>query len=257
MNSQDLCRMKLIPLLLPLLILGNTLTSCSGESTEAKFQENSDTILIFSKTEGFRHQSIEEGAKEIKELASENNLEVLHSENAAYFQPDSLAKFEAILFLNTTGDILNEQQQEAFKQFIQNGGGFVGIHAASDTEYDWSWYGQMVGAYFQSHPEIQEATITVVDHEHPSTSFLPDKWVRTDEWYNFRDINPDINVLMNLEESTYEGGENGKDHPIAWYHEYDGGRIFYTAGGHTSESYSDSLFKKHILGGIQYVLDKN
>jgi type 1 glutamine amidotransferase len=235
-------------------VLAIPLVNCSGQANESQTVSDSSSLLIFTKTEGYRHQSIPEGVNAIEEIASQNDISTVHTEDVTYFQPDSLANFDIVLFLNTTGNILNEKQQTAFKQFIQNGGGFVGIHAASDTEFNWAWYGNMVGAYFESHPNIQEATITVVDQSHPSTTFLPDEWVRTDEWYNFKDINPDINVLMNLEESTYEGGKNGEDHPIAWYHEYDGGRIFYTAGGHTAESYSESLFKKHIQGGIKYVL---
>lgn len=238
-------------------VLATSLVNCSGKASESETASSSPSILIFTKTEGYRHQSIPHGVEAVEEIASQNDISTVHTEDATYFQPDTLVNFDIVLFLSTTGDILDNQQQKAFEQFIQNGGGFVGIHAASDTEYDWPWYGKMVGAYFESHPEIQEATITVVDKNHPSTSFLPDKWVRTDEWYNFKDINPEINVLMNLEESTYKGGNNGENHPIAWYHEYDGGRIFYTGGGHTAESYSDSLFRKHLEGGIKYVLDKN
>lgn len=249
--------MKFITFLFSCLLLGSIVTNCSSKSSKAQYQENSDSILIFTKTEGYRHESIPDGVTAIEEIASENELSAVHTEDAAYFQPDSLDRFDLVIFLSTTGDILNDQQQKAFQQFIRDGGGFAGIHAASDTEYDWPWYGKMVGAYFESHPDIQEATITVVDKEHPSTSFLPDEWIRTDEWYNFKDINPDINVLLNLEESSYEGGENGTDHPIAWYQEYEGGRIFYTGGGHTPESYSESLFRKHLEGGITYALDKD
>lgn len=246
--------MKFLQILSALFISGSLLVACSSKTAKS---QSTDSILIFTKTEGYRHQSIPEGVEAVEEIASENDINTFHTEDANYFQTDSLAKFDLILFLSTTGDILNNNQQDAFEQFIKNGGGFVGIHAASDTEYDWPWYGKMVGAYFESHPEIQEATLTVVDKSHPSTSFLPDEWVRTDEWYNFKNINRDINVLMNLKESTYEGGENGDNHPIAWYHEYDGGRIFYTASGHTSQSYSNSLFRKHLKGGIEYVLDGN
>ena len=246
--------MKFFKLLSTVLIICIGIVGCSSETSEAQTENESESILIFSKTEGFRHQSIETGAKAVGEVASENRMTTLHTENADYFQPDSLAQFDVVLFLSTTGNILNEQQQGAFKQFIQNGGGFVGIHAAADTEYEWPWYGDLVGAYFESHPQIQEATITVLDKSHPATSFLPDEWIRTDEWYNYKDINQDINVLMNLEESTYEGGKNGEDHPIAWYHEFDGGRAFYTGSGHTEESFSDPQFRNHILGGINYVL---
>lgn len=247
---------KLLSLLL-IIIVDVPSAHCLSKDSKSQVDSDSSSILIFTKTEGYRHQSIPQGVETIEEIASENDISTFHTENAAYFQPDSLAKFDIVLFLSTTGDILNEDQQDVFEQYIKGGGGFIGIHAATDTEYNWPWYGEMVGAYFKSHPEIQQATITVVDKDHPSTSFLPDTWERTDEWYNFKNINPDINVLMNLEESSYEGGENGEEHPIAWYHEFEGSRIFYTGGGHTTESYSEPLFKKHLQGGINYVLERN
>lgn len=231
--------------------------NCASSDSEAKslLQEDANAILIFTKTEGYRHQSIPDGVDAVKELALNNDFKTFHTEDARYFQADSLARFDIVLFLSTTGDILNEKQQQAFEQFIKNGGGFVGIHAAADTEYEWPWYGDLVGAYFKNHPEIQEARVEVVDKEHPSTSHLPDEWIRTDEWYNYKDINPDINTLMTLDESSYEGGENGDPHPIAWYHEVEGSPVFYTGGGHTSESYEEPQFLEHLLGGIQYVLE--
>ncbi len=236
-----------------------TVISCcfvSFVSTASIGQDSStDSILVFTKTEGFRHQSIPAGVETIQQLAAKHNVASVHTEDATYFHPDSLNHFDAIVFLSTTGNILNNQQQQAFKKFIQNGGGFMGIHAAADTEYEWPWYGRMIGAYFKSHPQIQQATITVTDKNHPSTAFLPDTWPRTDEWYNYKNISPDITVLMNLEESTYEGGTNGEDHPIAWYREFEGGKVFYTGGGHTKESYSDTLFRRHLWGGLQYILD--
>ena len=214
----------------------------------------SDSILIFTKTEGYRHQSIPTGTKAIEQITAEHNINSIHTEDSNYFHPDSLTQFEAIVFISTTGNILNNQQQQAFKKFIRRGGGFMGIHAAADTEYQWPWFGKMIGAYFESHPQIQQASITITDKKHPSTSFLPDIWTRTDEWYNYKNISPDISVLMNLEESSYQGGTNGKDHPIAWYQEFQGGKVFYTGGGHTKESYSDDLFRQHLWGGLQYVL---
>ena len=136
----------------------------------------------------------------------------------------------------------------------------MGIHAASDTEYDWPWYGRMVGAYFDSHPNnpnVRMATLDVVNRNHPSTSHLDNSWERSDEWYNFRDINPDIEVLINLDEDSYDGGTNGEFHPIAWFHEYEGGRVFYTGGGHTSSSFDEPDFQQHLLGGIEYCLNRN
>jgi len=245
--------MKIINL--TIYLLGAVISlSCISSDQSMQSEAPEKAILIFTKTEGYRHASIPEGVAALKSLARQHDIATFHTENAAYFQTDSLAKFDAVVFLSTTGDILSEQQQQAFRSFIEKSGGFMGIHAAADTEYDWPWYGQLVGAYFESHPEIQEAAIEVTDKSHPATSFLPDRWVRTDEWYNYKDISQDITVLLQLDESSYEGGKNGANHPIAWYHAANGGRVFYTGGGHTSESYSEDLFRKHLWGGLQYVL---
>ena len=141
------------------------------------------------------------------------------------------------------------------KRFIRSGKGFVGIHSATDTEYDWEWYGKLVGAYFLDHPKIQKATIKTIDKDHISTEHLDDIWEIEDEWYNFKDFKPYIKELLNLEEDSYKGGKNGKYHPITWYHEYEGGRSFYTGLGHRPEVYHDERFVKLILGGIMYASD--
>ncbi|MCW8125552.1 ThuA domain-containing protein [Microbulbifer halophilus] len=216
-------------------------------------------ILVFSKTEGWRHDSIIDGKRAMLELGQREGFTVDISENAGLFHGATLAEYDTVVFLNTTGSIFNDRQRRAFEQYIRAGGGFVGIHSAADTEHGWPWYNRLVGAYFVSHPQQQEAEKVVVDFDHPSTGFLKtqldgNRWRRFDEWYNFKSLNPDVHVLINLDESTYEGGENGEDHPIAWYHAYDGGRAFYTGGGHTAESYRDPLFMRHILGGIRYVI---
>lgn len=218
-------------------------------------------ILVFSKTEGWRHESIIDGKKALLELGQREGIAVDISENAGLFNSETLAGYDTVVFLSTTGSIFDDRQRRAFEHYIRSGGGFVGIHSATDTEYGWPWYNKLVGAYFASHPEQQRAEKVVLDFGHPSTHFLQaeldgNRWRRFDEWYNFKSLNPDVHVLMNLDESTYEGGENGEHHPIAWYHEYDGGRAFYTAGGHTSESYKDPLFMRHILGGIRYAIGK-
>lgn len=212
------------------------------------------SVLVFSKTEGFRHASIESGISAIQQLGTDNNFSVDATEDASDFNTENLVTYDAVIFLSTTGDVLNADQQTAFEQYIQGGGGYVGIHAASDTEYDWPWYGELVGAYFDSHPPgTPTATIEVADKVHPSTSFLPDYWVRTDEWYNYQN-NPrgEVHVLMTLDEDTYTGGNMGYDHPIAWLHQHDGGRSWYTGGGHTIASFSEPDFLNHILGGIRY-----
>lgn len=236
--------------------------ACSGPSSQSASdvpatQSASDgsafAVLVFTKTAGFRHESIPAGIRAIELLGDAQHFRVDSSEDAAVFTDANLARYQVIVFLNTTGDILDRNQQAAFERFVQRGGGFAGIHSATDTEYDWEWYGGLVGAYFDNHPPIQIATVNVVDATHLSTSQLPSVWSRSDEWYNFRaDPSPHVRVLMQLDEMTYTGGTMGKNHPISWYHEYDGGRAWYTAMGHTTESYNDALFLHHISGGIRW-----
>lgn len=211
------------------------------------------SILVFSKTAGYRHTAIAEGKTALLKLAQENNFSIDTTEDARYFTSKKLKKYNAVVFLNTTGNVLNEEQQKAFEKFVQSGKGFVGVHAATDTEYDWAWYAKLVGANFLSHPKIQKAKLVVTDKTQLSTMHLPGTWERTDEWYNFKNINTAMKVIMTIDESSYEGGKNGANHPMAWYMEYDGGKSFYTALGHTAESYSDPLFMQHLLGGIKYV----
>lgn len=211
-------------------------------------------ILVFSRTAGFRHDSIPAGVQAIRELGAAHGFGVDTTEDPTVFTPGRLRRYRAVVFLNTTGDVLDERQQRAFENYIRGGGGFVGVHAAADTEYDWPFYGGLVGAWFRSHPAIQQATIKVEDRAHPATAHLPTTWTRTDEWYNFR-TNPraEVHVLASLDESSYDPGEGAMgDHPIAWCHHYQGGRAFYTALGHTTESYAEPAFRQHLLGGIRW-----
>lgn len=215
------------------------------------------SVLLFTKTEGWRHDSIEAGVEAIYQLGNENNFNVTWTEDSGYFTIESLDDYDAVIFLNTTLNLFNDQQREAFRSYIQNGGGFVGIHSATDTEYEWPYYGELVGAYFDNHPgnpNVREAVIEVVDSDHLSTRHLPDNWVISDEWYNFGYMNDRVNVLLRLDTDSYEGSDHPGNHPIAWYHEFDGGRSFYTGLGHTIESFSEPLFLGHLLGGIQYAM---
>ena len=225
------------------------LIACSSDP-EAKPKPGAQ-VLVFSKTAGFRHDSIPAGVAAIRSLGRANGFSVRATEDAKTFTPKRLRRFDAVVFLSTSGDVLTPRQQRAFRSYIRHGGGWVGIHSAADTEYEWPFYGRLLGAYFQSHPAIQPATIDVVDRTHPSTRSLPARWTRTDEWYDFRS-NPRgaVHVLATLDESSYSGGTMGSDHPIAWCHPFKAGRSWYTAGGHTSESYSEPLFRRHLLGGI-------
>jgi len=216
-------------------------------------KQEAPRVLVFSKTKGYRHASIKEGKEALQKLGLEKGFIADTTELSEDFNEENLKKYRAVVFLSTTMDVLDEMQQNAFKRFIQGGGGFVGIHAAADTEYDWWWYGKLVGAYFKSHPKTQEAKFVKVKPFGNGVN-LPDEWMRTDELYNYKKISDEIIPIWKLDESSYEGGENGDNHPIAWYHDFDGGRSFYTGMGHTPESYSDPLFIDHVYQGIVYAM---
>ena len=217
-----------------------TLASCSNK------RSSKPTILVFSKTSGYHHESIPTGIKAIQSLGEKNGFNVDTTTDAKKFAEDSLKKYAALVFLSSTGELLSGNQEIALERYMQAGGGFVGIHAAADAEYDWSWYVKMIGASFKSHPAQQEATLVINDKNHPSTKGLPDSWKRKDEWYNFKNVSGDIKVLISIDEKSYQGGENGDKHPMAWYQNFDGGRVFYTELGHTDESYSDPLYLNHL-----------
>jgi len=237
---------------LSLLIIFGLLGGPSSGIAEAESTQPRFAVLVFSKTTGFRHDSIPHGIVTIKTLGAHHGFSVDSTEDATRFTDVELARYQVVVFLSTTGDILDDGQKAAFERYIRSGGGFAGIHSASDTEYRWAWYGRLVGAYFAGHPEIQRATVRIEDLGHASTRGLPPIWERTDEWYNFRN-NPrgTVHVLATLDEATYSGGKMGADHPIAWCQAIDGGRSWYTAMGHTTESFVEPLYRLHLLGGIE------
>jgi type 1 glutamine amidotransferase len=213
-------------------------------------------VLVFSRTAGYRHGSIPAGIAAVQRLGADNGFTVTTTEDPATFTDAGLADYEVVLWLSTTGDVLDGDQQAAFERYIQAGGGYVGVHAASDTEYAWPWYGGLVGAYFNGHPAQQTATVKVAGGSNPATEGLPRRWERFDEWYNFRNYTDgSVRVLARLDESTYNAGSTamGDEHPIAWCHPYDGGRAFYTGMGHTNASYTEPEFLSHLLGGIEQV----
>ena len=249
--------MKLFSLTLWVLLLSWN-AACSGSQAvqqvaiQSEMEDPAFRVLVFSRTTGFRHKSIPFSIEQMLQLGAKEGFGVDTTENPLLFTPENLSRYAAVVFLNTNGnDVLGAEQKEHFKRYIQSGGGYVGVHSASATEYEWPWYGELVGAYFNEHPVPQEATILVTDRQHPSTRHLPLRWTRFDEWYNYR-TNPrsDVHVLMSLDEGTYDGGLMGHDHPIAWAHEFDGGRSWYTGLGHTEESFDEPAFMQHLLGGI-------
>jgi type 1 glutamine amidotransferase len=209
-------------------------------------------VLAYSRTTGFRHDAIPDAVAAVQQLGQANGFQVDATEDPSVFDDDAtLAGYRAVIFLLTTGDVLDPAGRAAFERYIRAGGGYVGVHSAADTEYDWPFYGELLGAgaYFASHPDIQTAVVQVED----AALGLPEAWVRTDEWYNFRrNPRPSVQVQVRLDEGSYAGGDMGDDHPITWYHTVEGGRAWYTGMGHTRQSYAEPLFLRHLLAGIQY-----
>jgi len=223
----------------------------SGDLPSKEFR-----VLLFSKTLLYRHASITNGIQAIKQLGAENHFIVDATEDSNEFTPQNLAQYRVVIFLSTSGDILNEKQQSAFQNYIEMGGGLAAIHAAVAgdvaTEGSWPWYGEVLCASFTNHSSVVQGTVTIEDRKDPSTASLPERWMRRDEWYNFiASPRPKAHVLASLDEATYQGGTMGKDHPIAWCRRMGQGRIWYTALGHTEASFREALFLNHLLGGIE------
>jgi len=212
------------------------------------------SVLLYSRTVGYRHASIPTAIAAFTALQAAGDYSAVSTEDPTQFTADNLARFQVVVFLMTTGDVLDADQQAAFEDWIDAGGNYVGVHSASDTLHDWPFYGALVGAYFVSHPDVQPASVDIEATGDPVVAGLPSPWVRTDEWYNF-DVNPrpNVTVLATVDESTYTGGTMGADHPIVWRHPTGGGgRAFYTALGHTDASYRDPLFQRLLVSGLRW-----
>lgn len=214
-------------------------------------------LLIFTKANDYVHESTAGGVIAITDLCRQHGIEADATDESEWFTKARLEEYGAVMFINTSGDVFNESQQNAFRDYIRSGRGFVGVHGASTTEYDWEWFGKMIGGYFAGHPEPQQATLIIHDTTHVSTRRLPKIWKHFDEWYNFRWVDQKFNLLLSVDEATYTGGRHKDHHPISWYKSFDGGRVFYTALGHTEECYSDEHFLNHVLGGVFYALGKS
>ncbi|MEO8177343.1 MAG: ThuA domain-containing protein [Deltaproteobacteria bacterium] len=211
-------------------------------------------LLLFSKTTDYRHASIPAGIAALSSWAQRKGLHVEATEDGGWFEPERLARFAAVVWLSTSGSVLDAEQRRAFEAFLRAGGAYVGIHSASASEPDWPWYAELVGARFTEHPMPQRARLVVEDREHAATCHLGSEWWRSDEWYEF-DRNPraGVRVLLSVDESSYQGGTSG-DHPLAWCRELDGTRSFYTALGHSPTDFEDATFLQHLGGGIEWAL---
>ncbi|MEH6407174.1 MAG: ThuA domain-containing protein [Leeuwenhoekiella sp.] len=238
------------------------------------FAQKQFKVLLVTETAGWHHESIDNGIVAINELAATHNFDVDRQQDAIKITEEGLKPYDAVIFLSTTADIFDEDEQKAFEKYIESGKGYVGIHAASDTEYDWEWYTKLVGRMFHIHPAQQTAKLKILDHNFPGLEHFPDTLLWTDEWYDFSKENVDnLQYLVAVDENSYnpvvtwqnrdldpktgemvDRSSNGMGalHPISWYHEFDGGRAFYTALGHIPKVYENQWFLDHLYGGIYY-----
>ncbi|MFH8389554.1 MULTISPECIES: ThuA domain-containing protein [unclassified Streptomyces] len=209
-------------------------------------------VLVYTRTTGYRHDSIPAAVGAVRALGREHGFEADATEDPAAFEAP-LDPYAAVVFLSTSGEVLTPPGRDRLAAHVEDGGGFIGVHAAACTEYDWPHYGELLGARFDRHPDLQPGRVLVEDRGHPATRLLPPVWEFTDEWYDFRSNPRDtdgVRVLARADETSYRGGGMGADHPLVWCREQGAGRVFYTALGHTAEAYEDPHFRRHLLGGI-------
>ncbi|MCX4986295.1 ThuA domain-containing protein [Streptomyces sp. NBC_00572] len=215
-------------------------------------------VLIYTRTTGYRHDSIPDGAEALTELAHDLGRKAEVTDDPEAFTPGRLAECAVVVLLSTTGNVLTPEGRAAFEAYLRGGGALLAVHAAANAEPDWPFYGELLGTRFDGHPEIQPGIVLVDDHDHPATAPLPDRWSWTDEWYNFTSDprgsgESGVRVLARADESSYRGGTHGDDHPLVWCREVDRGRAFFTALGHASETYRDPAFRAHLSGALTWL----
>jgi hypothetical protein len=232
--------------------------TCTAQDDKPEFDEPAN-ILVFSKTKGYRHESISSGLKMLYDQSKKQNWVITATENSELFTDEFLVTFDVVVFLNPTGDAISDKGQESFEKFMDTGKGYVGIHAAADCEYDWPYFAKLNGGHFKTHPPSQKARVVFENFDHPAMA--PFKGMKSytsyDEWYTFKENpRPNVNVLATLDENSIKKFDNDNfrmgDHPLIWWQEYDGIRSFYTGYGHTHEAFQDKLIIEHIKNAINW-----
>lgn len=258
---------------LPLVLAGAVVlggSSLPGAAAQSGGAEAGEQVLVFSRTTGFRHSSIEVGVEAVRSLGADNGFTVEATEDPTAFTDENLDRFDVVIWLNTTGNVLDGGQRAAFERYVRSGGGWVGVHSAADTEYDSAFYTRLLsGARFLAHPIQQPGRLVVESTQHPSTAHLGGEWLLPfEEFYSFvRNPRPDVRVLLTIDESSYDQDPNTSnlptsptfpegvtgtmgDHPMAWCNDIDAGRVWYTALGHEAYLYALPDYRAHLLGGI-------
>ncbi|PTL58783.1 ThuA domain-containing protein [Paraconexibacter algicola] len=223
-------------------------------------------VLVFTRTNGYRHASIPLGVALLRDLGARHGFRVRTTEEYRDISDAGLADVEVVAFVNTVGDVLDDLAQDALRRFVERGGAFFGLHAAADTEHGWPWYRELVGGEFLAHPLEQLGIYVNEAPLEPATSHLPARFAVFDEFYSFR-LNPRdrVRVLLSIDERTYLPDPNTTDipgpgvvpasgrmgdHPMAWCQDLGRGRSFYTALGHEVQLYALPWFRRHVLGGV-------
>jgi type 1 glutamine amidotransferase len=223
------------------------------------------SILVYSGSTGYRHESIPAAVESLKAIGAKLGYTVDASEDPNVFTTDNLAKYKVLVLVSNSTDPKKpesewfvDDKREALQGFLKAGKGVVALHAAADSHYHWPWYGQMIGGYFASHPKgTPPATQTVADANHPATAKLPKTITRTDEWYYYKDVNPLLHVLITVDPSTIGDGQpDVNPNPLVWYHEFGGGRVFYSGLGHAADSYNEPYMQDLLSGALQFAVGK-
>lgn len=224
-------------------------------------------VLVYTRNEvgpnKYVHDNVDASVEAIKKMGAENGFTVDASGIAEDINEENLKQYNCIILSNTNNITFETDEQKlAFVRYVHAGGGVVGIHSACGSEREWPWFWAMLGGKFERHPPLQEFDIKVVNHNHPSTEFLGDIWEWEDEFYYLKHLNPDLTYLLagdlrtlkDKDMDKYPGEVFGNYFPLAWYHNFEGTRVFYTALGHKIEYYKDQNFTNHILGGILWAV---
>src|SRR5690606_19979799 len=228
-----------------------TLYSC----TEEVKKNGQKKVLVFTKTEAYRHESIAAGVQTITDIAHKLGFETIHTESSAIFNPTQLSQVAAIVFLNTTGNILEEKQRKALTEYMIMGGSFMGVHSAADTETDWEWYIDHIGGQYAKHDKLKESFLHLIKDTLMINNGMADTYARADEWYSFVNLNPENYVLIERQKCMESDSSIPKMTPVAWVKKSENGKVFYTGIGHTSESYQEPFVVNHLTNGMKYLLN--
>jgi type 1 glutamine amidotransferase len=257
-------RFLFVSLFIFLLFLKNDYLSAQPTNTILK----NKTVLVFTKNgKGYIHENIPSSIAAFQKLGKDHDFEVDTTTDSGIFSDEKMKTYDAVIFSNTNNDVFDtEEQKVAFMRYIQAGGSFMGIHSAAGTERNWNWFKLLLGATFLRHPPFQSFSVQVINKTHPATKKLSTKWETNDECYYFKEINPDVTFLLFSDISNIKEEKNSKNvrpdtfgnrSPAAWCHDFDGGKAWYTALGHSKEDYSNLTYLAHIIEGLKWLVDKN